>query len=711
MFTQFKKTVTAATIVCLVICQFPATAFASSTADDIKYSMSSDEVLTFDDDDFSKVCDKVNDEDLNYVKFTLPDDDEGTLYYDYDEDASSKDQTEVSSSNKYYCDKTPKLSKVAFAPYKNFTGTLSISYKGYDDEGDTFTGKVKITVEKATSSSNVIKYTSKSGKSVTFDEDDFDDVCNNIQDEDLDYIQFSLPDKDDGILYYNYDKNEDSNTKVSASKKYYYDGSPYISKISFVPDDDFTGTVTIKYTGYDEDGDDYSGKIQISSEKSSSSSSSDEIINYTISTTSKTIKFDEDDFNKVCDKINDEDLDYIKLTIPSATKGILYYKYSNGNYSSAVGSGQKYYYDISPCIGDITFVPNSSFNGVVKINYMGYDDDGTSFSGVISISVGNNNSDAAKAINYSIKTNESITLKDSDFNSLSKELLGTQLNYVQFTLPSSSYGTLYYGYTASGSYTSKVKESTKYYYDSSPYLLNVTFVPANNVTGTVTVSYEAYGIDGSSFNGKVLINITSSGSSTTTWGGITLVSSKYFKDVDISYSWAVPYIDNLYEADIIAGTNTDTGSKLYSPASYVTRGDFILVLYRALNFSTSSTTSNFADVSSGTYYYTAIKMAKALGIVQGSDNKFYPNQPITREDAMVMALRAVNITGKTIPSGDVSNLTGFKDNSSISDYSKSAVSALVKAGIITGSDDSKIYPQGNLTRAQIAAIIYRIKGI
>jgi len=135
------------------------------------------------------------------------------------------------------------------------------------------------------------------------------------------------------------------------------------------------------------------------------------------------------------------------------------------------------------------------------------------------------------------------------------------------------------------------------------------------------------------------------------------------------------------------------------------------LLYKSLNFKTTSIAASFEDVTPGSYYSTAIQTARALGIAQGSYNKFYPNDPITREDAMVMVLRAVNITGKTIPCGDVSSLSKYSDGSSISDYSKSAVAALIKAGIITGSDDNRIYPKGNLTRAQTSAIIYRIKNM
>ncbi|HVI40008.1 MAG TPA: S-layer homology domain-containing protein [Anaerovoracaceae bacterium] len=717
MYKNLSRTFIAFLIVSMVICLIPSTAFAATddTANDIKYSMESDETLDFDKDDFNKECDDVTGEELDYVKFTtLPDDADGVLYYDYDEDLDDDEQTEVSSSKKYYFSDSTKLSKVTFVPDEDYSDTLTIKYKGYDVDGNSYTGEIKITVDESDSSnSNVIKYSADEEEAVEFDEDDFSDVCDDVQSEDLDYVKFTLPDADDGILYYDYDEDDDSNSEVSSSKKYYYEGtSPYIKNITFVPDDDFSGTVTIKYTGYDVQGDNYTGKVKITigDGSNSDSNSSDKIINYTIDDNDKVVDFDEDDFNDVSNAINDEDLDYIKITIPSATKGILYYNYTNGNYSSIVSSGKKYYYDTSQYIKEITFVPNKDFNGTCKIDFTGYDVNGDSFPGVITITVGSAVSTTASAITYASTVNNTTTFKDEDFNRVCKSILDTSLSYVQFTLPSSSNGTLYYGYSSNGNYTSKVKESTKYYYGSSPYLLNVTFVPANDITGTVTISYKGYDTNDLSYTGKVQINITKPGTSVPTSGGITLVSSKYFSDVDISYSWAVPYIDNLYEAGIISGA-TSGSSKLYSPASYVTRGDFIYLLYKALDFKTTSTTTGFSDVTSGSYYYAAITTAKALGIAQGSDNKFYPNNRITREDAMVMVLRAVNITGKTISSGDTGSLSKYNDGSSISDYSKSAVAALIKAGIITGSDDNKIYPQGNLTRAQIAAIIYRVKNL
>ena len=719
MFKQTKRLLIAVLVISLVTCFIPATAFAASDeAKDIKYKVDSDEVLDLEKSDFNDACKDTTGKELDYIKFTLPDDDEGVLYYEYDKDKDADEQTKVIDSKKYYYSGSQKLSNISFVPDKDYDDTLTIKYKGYDVDGNTYTGKIKIAVSEA-SSSDIIKYSADEDEAVKFKDDDFSDACDEIQDEDLKYVKFTLPDDDDGILYYDYDEDDDTHTKVTASKKYYLDETNYISKVYFVPDKDFSGTVTLKYTGYDTTGDDFSGKIKITIGDSDddSSSSSSNVISYKLTGNDKAVNFNKKDFDDLCDDLNDRDLDYVKFTIPSATKGILYYNYTNsGEYSSIVASGKNYYYGSSPYISTVSFVPAKNYSGICKIDFTGYDVKGNSFKGVISITVGSGTSDTAKVITYSSAVNNITTFKDEDFNSVCKSLMTTQLSYVQFTLPASSYGTLYYGYSANGNYDSKVKESTKYYYGSSPYLLNVTFVPAKDVTGAVTISYTGYDNDGLSYTGKVQINLGDQGTTTPpatttpTTGGITLVSSKYFKDVDISYSWAVPFIDTLYEAGIVSGSSSGS-SKLYNPASYVTRGDFMYLLYKALDFKTSTTTTGFSDVPSSSYYYTAINTAKALGIAQGSDNKFNPNNRITREDAMVMVLRAVNITGKTIQSGDTNNLSVYSDGGTISDYSKSAVAALIKAGIITGSDDNKIYPQGNLTRAQIAAIIYRVRSL
>ena len=66
------------------------------------------------------------------------------------------------------------------------------------------------------------------------------------------------------------------------------------------------------------------------------------------------------------------------------------------------------------------------------------------------------------------------------------------MDYVQFELPASSEGTLYYNYTGNGSYDSRVTEGRSYYRSSSPYLRRVTFVADRDFSGTAEIDFNAW---------------------------------------------------------------------------------------------------------------------------------------------------------------------------------------------------------------------------
>ena len=73
-------------------------------------------------------------------------------------------------------------------------------------------------------------------------------------------------------------------------------------------------------------------------------------------------------------------------------------------------------------------------------------------------------------------------------------------------LPSSSKGTLYYGYD-DGDYDSKVTESKSYYRGTDPYLDRVCFVPAEGVFGAVDLEFTGWSTDGGKFEGTVRITV------------------------------------------------------------------------------------------------------------------------------------------------------------------------------------------------------------
>lgn len=243
---------------------------ATTSADTIGYSADEDTSITFDGDDFNDVCADATDGTLNYVVFTNPSSTLGKLYYDYT--SSSDYDSKVGTSEKYYydADDGDSLSAVAFVPNTDLFGTVNINYTGYDTDGNSFTGSVKITINAEDEVvADAITYDTDEDTAITFDEDDFNDVCTEATAEDLSYVKFTLPSTSYGKLYYNYTSSSDYEDKVVSTDKYYYDADDdelTLSGVTFVPKDGFTGTAKVNYTGYNADGESFTGTVKITVE-------------------------------------------------------------------------------------------------------------------------------------------------------------------------------------------------------------------------------------------------------------------------------------------------------------------------------------------------------------------------------------------------------------------------------------------------------------
>lgn len=649
------------------------------TGSSITYSGTEDTKVAFDSSDFISECQDTVAGTFKSIKIpSLPNSSYGRLYIGYV--SSSSYSSTVTAGTEY---DAANIEKMSFVPYSGFYGTVDIPFTGYNTNGDIFEGIIKINIAEKIVDADTIKYTTYEEMSVDFEASDFDDECIDTTGDNINYVKFTLPSSSSGKLYLGYVSSSSYSSKVAEGTKYYEND---LDNITFVPYQDYHGTVTISYIGYSDDGESYTGEVEITVNQYDWDA--DPILYTTGSFTP--LSFDADDFADACDDANNEGLDYVKFSLPSTTYGVMYYEYtSSTSYDSKVSASTKYY---ESDLDDVVFVPKSSYKGTFIINYTGYDDDGDTFTGIVKITV-NEESAAADTINLSTKEDTVLYFDEDDFNDACEDATNETLDYIKFTLPSSSYGKLYYGYSSQSNFDSLVSNSTKYYYDDSPSLDKVAFVPYKDYNGTVTVKYSGWNTDGINFTGSIKITITAVADT---------ANSSYFNDVTSSYSWASTSIDYLFEQGVVTGT----GGSNYSPAQNMIRGDFMLMLYRALDLSSSSK-SNFSDVPAGSYYYTAIATAKALGIAKGYDDLFMPNAPITREDAMVLVARALKVDGKTLTTGSISDLSNFKDKGSVSDYAVSSVATLVKAGIITGSN-SYLYPKSNVTRAEMAVILYRV---
>lgn len=183
---------------------------------------------------------------------------------------------------------------------------------------------------------------------------------------------------------------------------------------------------------------------------------------------------------------------------------------------------------------------------------------------------------------------------------------------------------------------------------------------------------------------------------------VTTPTHKQFTDLG-KYGWAKNAIETLAEKGIISGTSETT----FSPGEKITRADFVVLLVKALGLSASGS-ENFSDVSPSKYYYDSIKAVKELGISSGTgNNKFNPKAPISRQDLMVFVYKALKATNKDLAAGEGSRLSAFSDRGKVAGYAVESIEALLENGIVAGYG-TVINPRGNATRAEAAAIIYRI---
>lgn len=168
---------------------------------------------------------------------------------------------------------------------------------------------------------------------------------------------------------------------------------------------------------------------------------------------------------------------------------------------------------------------------------------------------------------------------------------------------------------------------------------------------------------------------------------------------DVAGHWAQTAILRWSDYGVLQGSEGK-----FSPDGTLTRGQMAVILSRLLNLP-AAPSAGFTDVAADAWYADGINRCAAAGILQGSEGKAMPEDPITREQAMVMLCRALGIAAE-----DVGVLAAFSDLSLASDYARPYVAALVKAGVVKGDANGLLNPLSKITRAEIVTMIDRLVG-
>ncbi|MEW4369763.1 S-layer homology domain-containing protein [Paenibacillus kandeliae] len=191
---------------------------------------------------------------------------------------------------------------------------------------------------------------------------------------------------------------------------------------------------------------------------------------------------------------------------------------------------------------------------------------------------------------------------------------------------------------------------------------------------------------------------------------------------DMQAHWAASSVQQLADRMIIHGTTKQT----FSPSAAITRAEMATLLNRVLGLSkATATTGNdhssrdqagkgkeFSDIASSAWYAEDVYTAAAAGLLQGdASGTFRPNATITRQEMAVMLDRVLqqNDLLRTAATESANNpMNRFPDLGKSATWARQAIVNLDASGLLQGNEAGLFQPKQSLTRAESAAIMYRL---
>lgn len=488
----------------------------------------------------------------------------------------------------------------------------------------------------------------------------------------------------------------ENGSRVSSSMKYYVSGTrnKLISSLYFRTSSTSTTNAYFTYIGYDADGDVIAaGKVTLGDERVD--------MEYSASF-GGSVTFLESDFSKAFSGKAGEKLDYVTFAMNRATvvmnnktyslndgsnAAIFGWAYTTSKATTKLSSTDKCYYQASYTqldLDEVTYVTGSyRTKYTVYLPYTAVGTSGSRYEGYTAITVSGD--DSITASGASMKT---LGAADAVLRAYPNAA------YVMFKQPAVSEGRLLYNFrsVAAQNYTAVDYSKDQFYLSGTSaknlYLDSVFFLPAADCSTQIRLAFTVYGTSGTQLgSGELTVRVASK------------TASSVFSDVNArTCSWAANAVDFMNEYGLVKGTGTST----FGWKGSMTRGDFVLILYRNAGSPSVYGVSNpFTDVKSTDYYYEAVLWAYRNNVVNGtSTTTFGPKGKITREQIASILWR---LAGKPIYSA---SLRSYTDYASVSDYAYDAMSWAVGSGYVKGSG-AKLSPRNNATRAEVAVMLHR----
>ena len=405
------------------------------------------------------------------------------------------------------------------------------------------------------------------------------------------------------------------------------------------------------------------------------------------------------------------------FTFESPANGTLY---TSSAMSGTVSTTTKY---SASEVSKMVYRPTRT-TGTHTIRYAAYDGSAQIATGTINVVT------SASTVEYHISANEKQQMVVSDF----QRVYGSGLSTVTFGSNTDTRGALYKGSTTS---SGKVGSEAYSVSTGSNLLKNVCFIAGSTTSKyTVTIPFTANGSSGQ-MNGQLVVYVNDTHTLNST--GASFRSMGIANELTPDNATGSTYITidrivggKLYSAytsikNCTALTSKDFGStKFYFSGSGSLDNLYILPLADSksvevsytidgstkgtLSFKVNQQTASnqFTDVS-GSYKWAAnsVDFMYMNDIIKGNNTKnpklFGPGAKMTRAMLVTVLYRAA---GEPTVTGITNKFTDNKQGQ----YYYNAVLWASNMGIVNGATATTFDPNGNVTREQIAAILYRYEG-
>ena len=184
--------------------------------------------------------------------------------------------------------------------------------------------------------------------------------------------------------------------------------------------------------------------------------------------------------------------------------------------------------------------------------------------------------------------------------------------------------------------------------------------------------------------------------------GTTAHKATDFKDYDRT-AWYAEAVSAAVDNGLLYGKS----STIIDPSGDMTRAEMAAIINRSFGCYKTADISQYKDVSKSKWYYKDVALAVQMGTYNGrSSSSMAPDSPITRQEAMTVVARALELDYDSYSKTD---LSAFSDRSEISNWALPYVRAMVGADYIHGRG-KVLAPLDNITRAEFAQIFHNIIG-